>query len=142
MKKILLTMLLASAFCMAGKAQDFKAGVIGGYNLSTPSAYDSQSGFHVGLKGELGLPRAAKGLYVTSACCSRRRVGRLPVTIIMALPFCRDNSWYAVFQLCFRLGMYPLLPGHPRPCWLQIPGGTKCQPVCQCRALFQYRTVR
>ncbi|WP_212114568.1 porin family protein [Bacteroides pyogenes] len=64
MKKNLLTMLLASAFCMAGKAQDFKAGVIGGYNLSTPSAYDSQSGFHVGLKGELGLPRAAKGLYV------------------------------------------------------------------------------
>lgn len=64
MKKILLTMLLASAFCMAGKAQDFRVGVTGGYNLSAPSAYDSQSGFHVGLKGELGLPQAAKGLYL------------------------------------------------------------------------------
>ena len=64
MKKILLTMLFASAFCMAGKAQDFRMGVTGGYNLSAPSAYDSQSGFHVGFKGELGFPQATKGLYV------------------------------------------------------------------------------
>lgn len=64
MKKILLTVLLASAFCVAGKAQDFRMGVTGGYNLSAPSAYDSQSGFHVGLKGELGLPQVTKGLYV------------------------------------------------------------------------------
>lgn len=62
-KQILLMLVFASAFCV-GKAQDFKVGVIGGYNLSTPSAYDSQSGFHVGLKGELGLPQAAKGLYM------------------------------------------------------------------------------
>lgn len=63
MKKILLTMFLAFAFCMVGKAQDFRVGVIGGYNLSAPSAYDSQSGFHVGVKGELGFPQAVKGLY-------------------------------------------------------------------------------
>lgn len=64
MKKILLALLLASAFSMAGKAQDFRTGVTGGYNLSAPSAYNSQSGFHIGLKGELGLPQAVKGLYV------------------------------------------------------------------------------
>lgn len=62
--KILVTSLFAIVFSMAGMAQDFKVGVTGGYNLSLPSAYDSQSGFHVGLKGELGLPQAAKGLYV------------------------------------------------------------------------------
>lgn len=64
MKKILLTMFLASAFSMAGKAQDFRVGVTGGYNLSAPSAYDAKSGFHVGLKGELGLPQVTKGLYM------------------------------------------------------------------------------
>lgn len=62
-KKILLTLVFASVFC-AGKAQDFRVGVTGGYNLSVPSAYDAKSDFHVGLKGELGLPQAAKGLYV------------------------------------------------------------------------------
>lgn len=61
-KKILLTLVFASVFC-AGKAQDFRVGVTGGYNLSAPSAYDSQSGFHVGVKGELGFPQAVKGLY-------------------------------------------------------------------------------
>lgn len=64
MKKILLTLFLASAFCLAGKAQEFRLGVTGGYNLSSPSAYDSQSGFHAGVKGELGFPKAVKGLYM------------------------------------------------------------------------------
>lgn len=64
MKKILLTLLFALPFCMATKAQDFRVGVTGGYNLNSPSAYDSQSGFHAGVKGELGLPQAAKGLYL------------------------------------------------------------------------------
>lgn len=63
-KKILLTLFLASVFCMASKAQEFRLGVTGGYNLSSPSAYDSKSGFHAGVKGELGLPQATKGLYV------------------------------------------------------------------------------
>jgi hypothetical protein len=62
MKKILLALSFASVFC-AVNAQDFKVGVIGGYNLSSPSAYDSKSGFHVGVKGELGLPKVTKGLY-------------------------------------------------------------------------------
>ncbi len=64
MKKILLTLLLALPFCMATKAQDFRMGVTGGYNLSSPNGYKSQSGFHVGVKGELGLPQVTKGLYM------------------------------------------------------------------------------
>ena len=62
MKKILLTLLLALPFCMVAKAQDFRVGITGGYNLSSPSGYKSQSGFHVGVKGELGLPIVTKGL--------------------------------------------------------------------------------
>lgn len=61
---MVVTMLLAFAFCISAKAQDFRMGVTGGYSLSAPSAYDSQSGFHVGVKGELGLSQATKGLYV------------------------------------------------------------------------------
>lgn len=49
MKKILLTLLLALPFCMVAKAQDFRVGITGGYNLSSPSGYKSQSGFHVGV---------------------------------------------------------------------------------------------
>lgn len=64
MKKILLTLLLALPFCMVAKAQDFRVGITGGYNLSSPSGYKSQSGFHVGVKGELGLPIVTKGLYM------------------------------------------------------------------------------
>ena len=52
MKKILLTLLLALPFCMVAKAQDFRVGITGGYNLSSPSGYKSQSGFHVGVKGD------------------------------------------------------------------------------------------
>lgn len=64
MKKILLALFFASAFSMTGKAQDFRMGVTGGYNLNIPISYDSQSGFQVGVKGELGLPLAVKGLYL------------------------------------------------------------------------------
>lgn len=64
MKKLLLTLLLALLFCMATKAQDFRMGVTGGYNLSSPSGHKSLSGFHVGVKGELGLPQVTKGLYM------------------------------------------------------------------------------
>lgn len=103
MKKILLTMLFASAFCMAGKAQDFRMGVTGGYNLSAPSAYDSQSGFHVGFKGELGFPQATKGLYVTSVYYSRRMDGRVrgtttTETIPPLLETSRTNRHQALLQ--------------------------------------------
>lgn len=60
MKKILLTLLIALPFCMATKAQDFRMGVTGGYNLSSPSGYKSQSGFHVGVKGSLDFRRWQK----------------------------------------------------------------------------------
>ena len=53
MRKILLTLLLALPFCMTTKAQDFRMGVTGGYNLSSLSGYKSLSGFHAGVKGEL-----------------------------------------------------------------------------------------
>lgn len=64
MKKLLLTLLLGLPFCMATKAQDFRWGVTGGYNLSSPSGQKSQSGFHAGVKGEFGLPQVTKGLYM------------------------------------------------------------------------------
>ena len=69
MKKILLTLLLALPFCMVAKAQDFRVGITGGYNLSSPSGYKSQSGFHVGVKGELCL------------CHSRKRVEYHPSVV-------------------------------------------------------------
>lgn len=64
MKKILFTSLLFLSFCMVAKAQDFRVGATAGYNLSSPSGYNAQSGFHAGLKGELGLPQVTKGLYL------------------------------------------------------------------------------
>lgn len=64
MKKILFTLLLFLSFGMMTKAQDFRVGATAGYNLSSPSGYNSGSGFHVGLKGELGLPQVTKGLYL------------------------------------------------------------------------------
>lgn len=63
MRKIVFTMLCALSMCISSKGQEFRMGVTGGYNLSTPSRYDSKSGFHVGVKGELGLPQVTKGMY-------------------------------------------------------------------------------
>ncbi len=48
---------------MVAKSTRFQSGNNGGYNLSSPG-YKSQSGFHVGVKGELGLPIVTKGLYM------------------------------------------------------------------------------
>lgn len=64
MKKILFTSLILLSFCMMTKAQDLRVGATAGYNLSSPSGYNSGSGFHAGLKGELGLPQVTKGLYM------------------------------------------------------------------------------
>ena len=64
MKKILFTSLLFLSFCMVAKAQDFRVGATAGYNLSSPSGYNAQSGFDAGLKGELVLPQFTKGLYL------------------------------------------------------------------------------
>lgn len=47
-----------------GKAQDLRIGLTGGYNLASPTAYDSKSGFHAGVKGELELALTLKGLYL------------------------------------------------------------------------------
>lgn len=66
MKKILLTLLFILPFYMAAKAQDFRVGVTGGYNLSSPSAYQSQSGFHAGVKGSLDFRRWRKVCIWTS----------------------------------------------------------------------------
>mgnify|MGYP000791897520 CR=1 FL=1 len=64
MKKVVFTLLFILPFGLMGHAQDFRLGITGGYNLNSPSAYESQSGFHGGIKGELGLPQVSKGLYL------------------------------------------------------------------------------
>lgn len=64
MRKTLLTSLLALTLCAAGKAQDLRLGVTGGYNLSRGTAYDSRSGFRAGVQAELGWPQAVRGLYL------------------------------------------------------------------------------
>ncbi|MFR3328829.1 MAG: outer membrane beta-barrel protein [Odoribacter splanchnicus] len=128
---------------MAGKAQDFRVGVTGGYNLSTPSAYDSQSGFHIGLKGELGLPQAAKGLYVdfglllssqgwkTSSYYysgSARSAGATP-----GPPY----SGYASDWEC--TSYYLSIPVH---IGYKFPVGRNVSLFVNAGALFQYRPVR
>lgn len=45
-------------------AQKLKVGVTAGLNISSPSDYDSKTGFNVGVKGEWGLPNVSKGLYL------------------------------------------------------------------------------
>lgn len=45
-------------------AQKLKVGVTAGLNISSPSDYDSETGFNVGVKGEWGLPNVSKGLYL------------------------------------------------------------------------------
>lgn len=55
MKKILFTSLLFLSFCMVAKAQDFRVGATAGYNLSSPSGCNAQSGFHAGLRVNLAF---------------------------------------------------------------------------------------
>lgn len=55
MKKILFTSLLFLSFSMMVKAQDFRVGATAGYNLSSPSGYNTQSGFHAGLRVNLAF---------------------------------------------------------------------------------------
>lgn len=60
MKKILFTSLLFLSFSMMVKAQDFRVGATAGYNLSSPSGYNAQSGFHAGLRVNLAFRRLQK----------------------------------------------------------------------------------
>ena len=44
-------------------AQEFRYGVMGGYNLNSSASNFSKSGFHAGLKGEYEFSDASKGFY-------------------------------------------------------------------------------
>nr|WP_277135781.1 hypothetical protein [Bacteroides congonensis] len=61
MKKILLTLLLALPFCMVAKAQDFRVGITGGYNLKFPEW----------LRFTVRFPRRSKGRVWASASDKR-----------------------------------------------------------------------
>lgn len=61
MKKILLILFVCVS--TISYAQDFKYGLVGGYNHSAPSAHEGKPGFHIGVKGELGLIKQS-GLYL------------------------------------------------------------------------------
>lgn len=64
MKKLIVIALLG-ALVMPGMAQELRVGATAGVNVNAPSGnYTGQTGFHVGVKGELGLPQAAKGWFM------------------------------------------------------------------------------
>lgn len=64
--KTKLMMALACTFMalQSVNAQDFKWGVMAGVNTNSPVKSDTKAGFDFGVKGELGLPATAKGLYL------------------------------------------------------------------------------
>jgi hypothetical protein len=63
MRKIILLIMMALSIGITVKSQELKYGIIAGYNLSSASDFDSQSGFHAGVKGEL-LFHKVDGLYM------------------------------------------------------------------------------
>lgn len=64
MKKLVFLSLLLFSVSIGSYAQNLKVGVTAGLNISSPSDYDSKTGFNVGVKGEWGLPNVSKGLYL------------------------------------------------------------------------------
>lgn len=64
MKKIVFLSLLLLSVSIGSYAQKLKVGVMAGLNISSPSDYDSKTGFNVGVKGGWGLPNVSKGLYL------------------------------------------------------------------------------
>ena len=62
MKKMFLICALLLSATMA-KAQELRWGITGGVNLSSPTNYDSQVGYNVGVKGEY-LFKEDKGFYL------------------------------------------------------------------------------
>lgn len=64
MKKLVFLSLLLFSVSIGSHAQNLKVGVTAGLNISSPSDYDSKTGFNVGVKGEWGLPNVSKGLYL------------------------------------------------------------------------------
>ena len=64
MRKTVLLSLLLLSVSTGSYAQKLRVGVTAGLNISSPSDYDSKTGFNVGVKGEWGLPNVSKGLYL------------------------------------------------------------------------------
>lgn len=62
MKKYFFLCILLFSIMMV-KAQELRWGVTGGFNLSSPTNYDSRAGYNIGLKGEYSF-RENKGFYL------------------------------------------------------------------------------
>lgn len=64
--KTKLMMMLACTFMalQSVNAQDFRWGLMAGVNTNAPKKSGTKAGFDFGVKGELGLPATAKGLYL------------------------------------------------------------------------------
>ena len=63
MKKFIVIALLSSVV-IPSMAQEFKLGATAGVNINSPSKdYIGQTGFNVGVKGELGFPQVTQGLF-------------------------------------------------------------------------------
>lgn len=62
-KKTLLVLAVCMGLAATATAQEFRYGVMGGYNLNSSASNFSKSGFHAGLKGEYAFSDASKGFY-------------------------------------------------------------------------------
>ena len=65
MKKLIVAVLLGT-MTIPGMAQEWRLGATAGVNVNAPSGthYTGQTGFNVGVKAELGLPKATKGWFM------------------------------------------------------------------------------
>ena len=63
MKQIVLIVVFAFFSIVSVGAQEFKWGVTGGLNISSPTDYDSQVGYNAGVKGEYSFKKG-KGFYL------------------------------------------------------------------------------
>lgn len=64
MKKLIIAVLLG-VMAIPSMAQEWRVGATAGVNVNAPSGdYTGQTGFNVGVKAELGLPKATKGWFM------------------------------------------------------------------------------
>lgn len=64
MKKLIIAVLLG-VMAIPSMAQEWRVGATAGINVNAPSGdYTGQTGFNVGVKAELGLPKTTKGWFM------------------------------------------------------------------------------
>lgn len=62
-KRFLSALMLMCSLHGLVKAQDFRLGVLGGYNLNRSATYNPQSGFRTGIVGEYAFSEMEEGIY-------------------------------------------------------------------------------